>query len=244
MSLLILTLVRLSLSAITLLYGWPISLRRTDSVITTIIFSSISISLVQIASVLVALVTSTYPYSDYANSNPDYSFAYEVLSVLFNAVLIRAISFNIWLVSFLFFWKFRDTYSGQDFGHQEARKQDAVTGEYRVLLPDDRLQVVRYTADHNGYVADVQYTDGSSSPAYGVAAKAASGYSSAGYQPGGATVKTSSYFNPSSSSNGYSYGGSTANSQGAGYNSYQNGQGLYQQANQAFKSGCVCQCPS
>lgn len=141
----------------------------------------------------------------------------------------------------------RDTYSGQDFGHQEARKQEAVTGQYHVLLPDDRLQTVRYTADHNGYVADVQYSDGSSSPAYGKAAQAATaGYSgySGGHQTGGGTVKVSSYFNPSTSS-GYGYGGSSANSQGAGYNNYQSGPGSnYMQGNQAFKSGCVCQCPS
>lgn len=37
-----------------------------------------------------------------------------------------------------------------------------MTGEYHVLLPDDRYQVVNYRADHNGYVADVKYGEGSS----------------------------------------------------------------------------------
>ena len=127
-----------------------------------------------------------------------------------------------------------------------------MNGEYRVLLPDDRLQVVSYSADQNGYVADVQYSDGSSSPAYG---KAAGGYSS-----GGASVKTSSFFNPPTTSantgysvnnGGYQYGGASAtgNKYGAGSynNNYQSGgvmagQGSYQQT--AFKSGCVCQCPA
>ncbi len=38
-----------------------------------------------------------------------------------------------------------------------------MTGEYHVLLPDDRYQVVNYRADHNGYVADVKYGEGASS---------------------------------------------------------------------------------
>ncbi|EFX87476.1 pro-resilin-like isoform X1 [Daphnia pulex] len=178
------------------------------------------------ATVLMALIGSSLSYSDTYSNTPSYSYAYQIL----------------------------DTYSGQDFGHEEASKSGKVNGEYRVLLPDDRLQVVSYSADQNGYVADVQYADGSSSPAYG---KAAGGYSS-----GGASVKTSSYFNPPTTSGnsgysvnngGYQYGGasSTGNSYGAGSynNNYQSGAGvmagqgsMYQQT--AFKSGCVCQCPA
>lgn len=153
---------------------------------------------------------------------------------------------------------YRDTYSGQDFGHEEASKLGKVNGEYRVLLPDDRLQVVSYSADQNGYVADVKYADGSSSPAYG---KASGRSLSAGYSSGGASVKTSSFFNPPISSanagysvnnGGYQYGGNSAtgSSYGAGgsyNNNYQSaglmaGQGSNQQT--AFKSGCVCQCPA
>lgn len=144
----------------------------------------------------------------------------------------------------------------------ESRKQDVVNGEYHVLLPDDRIQVVRYTADHNGYVADVQYSDGSSSPAYGkAAAYSAGGYSSGGYSSGsGASVKTSSYFNPgstASSSSGYhSGGGSSMGNSYGGYSNYQTGHGgaaggapapggAYPMlGEQAFKAGCVCQCPA
>ena len=34
----------------------------------------------------------------------------------------------------------------------------AAKGQYFVSLPDGRLQTVTYTADGNGYIADVQYS--------------------------------------------------------------------------------------
>ena len=41
---------------------------------------------------------------------------------------------------------------------QESREDHgAVSGEYRVALPDGRIQIVTYHADENGYVADVKY---------------------------------------------------------------------------------------
>lgn len=53
----------------------------------------------------------------------------------------------------------KDGYSGADF--DKAETQDAggnVQGEYRVNLPDGRVQIVSYHADPlNGYVADVKY---------------------------------------------------------------------------------------
>ena len=53
----------------------------------------------------------------------------------------------------------KDGYSGADFDKTET--QDAggnVQGEYRVNLPDGRVQIVTYHADEvNGYVADVKY---------------------------------------------------------------------------------------
>jgi hypothetical protein len=53
----------------------------------------------------------------------------------------------------------RDDYTGADFDKKE--EQDAygnLQGEYRVNLPDGRVQIVTYTADAaNGFVADVRY---------------------------------------------------------------------------------------
>jgi Insect cuticle protein len=50
-----------------------------------------------------------------------------------------------------------DEPSGNDFGHQEESDGKVVTGQYRVLLPDGRTQIVTYRADENGYRANVRY---------------------------------------------------------------------------------------
>ncbi|ROT62509.1 putative cuticle protein 7 [Penaeus vannamei] len=67
-----------------------------------------------------------------------------------------------------------DQYTGTDFSQTESSDGNVVTGEYRVLLPDGRTQIVTYTADHeNGFVADVryegeaQYPQGSNGGGYG-----------------------------------------------------------------------------
>lgn len=45
-----------------------------------------------------------------------------------------------------------------DQSHQSGSDGDITKGEYRVMLPDGRTQVVRYTADwKNGYNAEVTY---------------------------------------------------------------------------------------
>ena len=47
---------------------------------------------------------------------------------------------------------------GNDYGHKEESDGRRVEGEYRVLLPDTRVQTVTYYVEgDSGFVADVQY---------------------------------------------------------------------------------------
>ena len=59
--------------------------------------------------------------------------------------------------NYAFGYAVRDDYTGDDFSHQESRDGYKTSGEYRVALPDGRIQIVTYHADENGYVADVKY---------------------------------------------------------------------------------------
>ena len=63
----------------------------------------------------------------------------------------------------------KDEYHGVNFGQSETSDGKAVHGSYHVLLPDGRVQTVKYTADHYaGYIADVSYAG---VPHYGPAPK-------------------------------------------------------------------------
>lgn len=51
-----------------------------------------------------------------------------------------------------------DAYYGNKHGHNEVSDGSKTQGEYRVLLPDGRTQVVTYTADAtSGFMAKVSY---------------------------------------------------------------------------------------
>ena len=64
----------------------------------------------------------------------------------------------------------KDDYSGANFGQNEKRDGYSTSGQYRVLLPDGRTQIVTYhTADaYSGNVAEVVYEG---TPHYGPAPK-------------------------------------------------------------------------
>lgn len=50
-----------------------------------------------------------------------------------------------------------DVQTGTKFGHSEQRDGDLTTGEYNVLLPDGRKQVVEYEAGLEGYKPQIRY---------------------------------------------------------------------------------------
>merc|ERR1711892_1525658 len=59
---------------------------------------------------------------------------------------------------------------GPVFSQKESRDNYNTAGEYRVNLPDGRVQVVSYTAGPEGYVADVSYEGVAVYPEYKPAA--------------------------------------------------------------------------
>ena len=48
-----------------------------------------------------------------------------------------------------------------NYHHSETRRGHSTTGQYSVLLPDGRVQLVKYVADKDGYKADVSYKSSS-----------------------------------------------------------------------------------
>lgn len=62
---------------------------------------------------------------------------------------------------FSFEYEVKDAQSGNDFGHRAQSDGAKVQGQYHVLLPDGRNQIVDYTADDSGYNANVKYEGGS-----------------------------------------------------------------------------------
>ena len=59
-----------------------------------------------------------------------------------------------------------DPHYGPVFSHAENRDNYNTGGEYRVNLPDGRVQIVTYKADENGFVADVKYEGEAQYPEY------------------------------------------------------------------------------
>ena len=79
----------------------------------------------------VAIASDTTYYTAEEDTHPKYSFNYKV----------------------------KDSKYGNDFGHTETRDGDYTSGSYYVLLPDGRVQTVKYTADeYNGFKAKVTYS--------------------------------------------------------------------------------------
>merc|ERR1711910_264191 len=59
-----------------------------------------------------------------------------------------------------------DPHYGPVFSQKESRDNYDTAGEYRVNLPDGRVQIVSYSAGPDGYVADVKYEGEAAYPEY------------------------------------------------------------------------------
>ncbi|KZS21712.1 pro-resilin [Daphnia magna] len=70
------------------------------------------------------------------------------------------------LMPYNFGYTVKDDPTYNNFAHQETADTKAVTGSYRVALPDGRTQIVSYKADEYGYVADVKYEGEAKYPEY------------------------------------------------------------------------------
>lgn len=93
--------------------------------------------------------------------------------------------------AYKFEYTVRDAASYLNFGASEQRNGDDTQGSYYVLLPDGRLQTVRYSVlGDSGYVADVSYA--SAGPAFGAASSSLSS-AAAGQQSSSATRREYSY---------------------------------------------------
>jgi len=58
---------------------------------------------------------------------------------------------------YAFGYEVEDYYNALSHGRWEIRDGDVTQGQYRVLLPDGRIQIVSYIADKGGYRPTIQY---------------------------------------------------------------------------------------
>ncbi|CAB0004512.1 unnamed protein product [Nesidiocoris tenuis] len=119
---------------------------------------------------------------------------------------------------FSFSYEVKDAESGNDYSHKAESDGNTVRGEYNVLLPDGRRQKVTYTADSQGYNADVQYEGEATSGAGAGRPGGASGPGGAGGYPSGRPSSPGG-FGPSAGPSGGSGFGSTGggSAPGGGY---------------------------
>ncbi|BES88932.1 Insect cuticle protein [Nesidiocoris tenuis] len=61
-------------------------------------------------------------------------------------------------IKYDFGYRVSDSEHKVEFGKTESKKDGVTKGSYHVLLPDGRLQVVKYWSDHTGYHTDISYT--------------------------------------------------------------------------------------
>lgn len=83
-----------------------------------------------------------------------------------------------------FSYEVKDEQSGADYGHTESRDGDRAQGEFNVLLPDGRKQIVEYEADQDGFKPQIRYEGEANSQGYGSGGPGGNGGDN-GYPTGG-----------------------------------------------------------
>ena len=106
---------------------------------------------------------TTYP----AYPAPKYDYVSAAICLTWTTRFIRVIVILQPPQPYNFAYAVKDDPSYNDYGHQETSDGKVVSGSYRVLLPDGRVQTVNYKVDgYSGYVADVQYEGVAKYPEY------------------------------------------------------------------------------
>ncbi|XP_043214389.1 pro-resilin-like [Amphibalanus amphitrite] len=108
---------------------------------------------------------------------------------------------------------------GNDYGHKEESDGTRVEGEYRVLLPDTRVQTVTYYVEgDSGFVADVQYEGEAQFPEDSQNGQYGAGTPNNGYgAPAAAAAPVASYSQPAAPSGGYGAPNGGARTPSTGY---------------------------
>nr|CAD7262133.1 unnamed protein product [Timema shepardi] len=115
--------------------------------------------------------------------------------------------------SYQFGYAVKDYASGNDYNRKESSDGNTVQGEYRVLLPDGRTQIVTYIADwQNGFRSNVRYEGEAHYPE-----PVNSGYGTGASQSGGGN-----YGQGNSGSSGHGQGGSGFPGHGQGSSGFSN----------------------
>lgn len=121
----------------------------------------------------------------------------------------------------------KDQRTGSDYSHTETRDGDRAQGEFNVLLPDGRKQIVEYEADQDGFKPQIRYEgEANAGGGYSGPNDNNDGYASGRPGSGSGDFTNNSGFNRGGS-NGYPSGGPGEGKPGrfnsGGGNGYQSG---------------------
>lgn len=95
-------------------------------------------------------------YIEYAGNHDDLS--HQAKDYEFGFVNLEMYGLNgINNFNFNYRYHISDFKTGNNFGHMQKSNKAETKGQYQILLPDGRIQIVKYYADDSGFHADVSY---------------------------------------------------------------------------------------